>query len=262
MSAYESFPEKQSVWFEPAPGAVKVRGYIISKNETLYSVEVIHVVDDGAPVHEILNHVPPSMLSKAPMHQYPSHIRSVRDVKVTMDLPAHATGRKRVRHEEPEDTDAEGPSSPVFRHPVPEWGPDDAMPGAEEQQASVENEKEEPGVAKEAGEVEEGEVRDSQIEVICDPFTQAVSHYDDSAKSGNESSTPVPSKGSVFAFGVQPLTPAATAAQAPSTGAGASVCSGTRQCAPGQEPETLPVEEPSQGASQGTLDISTHLPRP
>lgn len=277
MSASQIFSEKQSVWFEPLPGAVKVPGYVIGskyvkingKNEIRYWIVVIHVLANGESVYETLSDVLPSMLSKAPKHPYPSHIRSMRDVKVSMNLPAHAVplpanagGRKRVRHEEPDDTDAEDPSSPVLGHEVPEWGPDDAMPGAEEQQDPVENEMEEHGVDKEEGEVDDDNIRQSQINVTLDTFTQAVAQYADhkdevEAKTRKDVSTPAPSANQVFAWGM----PAATATPAPSTGAGASVGGGDVQRKSGEEEATLPITELSQEASQATLNITTHLPR-
>lgn len=272
MSVNQIFSEKQSVWLCPVPGAEKVPGYVIGsqyvkidgKNEIWYWVEVIHVLENGECVYEILSNVLHSMLSKAPMHPYPSHIRSMSNVKVSMNLPAHAVrlpanaggkkhvsreepgGRKRMRSEQPDDTDAEGSSSPII-HPVPEW-PDDAMPGAEERQDPNENEMEEQRDDKEEAEVEDGEIRQSQIDVTLDTYPQAVA----------------PSANPVFAWGVQPLTLAATAAPAPSTGAGASVSRGTSLCKPGQEEATLPITELSQQASQAsqaTLDITTHHPR-
>lgn len=272
------FPDKAAVFFEPAIGAEKVRAYVIGRMlngvNTSYSLELIHETEECGIVYDYVRNVPPHMLSKAQGHPYPTRVTDMKDVRVRMDLPAHAfekkrpiqakeasqsggaPKRRRIAVPEPQDqgeaTDAEDPSSPVIRHAIPELEPDDAMAGAEEQPAPVENEMEEQGVAKEVGEVEEGEIKESQIDVILDPFTQAIGQYadpvdEDAAGTGNETSTHVPSKGPVFTFGAKPLTHA--------------VSNGAPPCAPGEEEATLRIEEASQGCSQGTFDISPHLKR-
>lgn len=134
-----SFTDGQPVHFSPADNATEVPGYIIGRTlndsgGSQYAVELIHQHPDGVLVYDYLRGVPESKLKEVLYHPYPTRVRHVTSVRTVMKLPEHAVqavqavqpvqvvqavqpvqvvqavqgvGKKRVRQEEPEDTDAE-----------------------------------------------------------------------------------------------------------------------------------------------------------